>query len=283
MRRLEGLLALTILAGLLAGCGAGRNSGSISQLPAENPPQVSQPVQKPPEVPEAPKEPPEVVPKTAQELLEEQPVDDTYGAFLVDTGGELGTLLVTVEQAQEALPEEFYSLARLFVWNPASMDRPIQMMETETVTCGGEMLLDVNFDGHQDITYLWGSGVQAEYYNCWIWSEEQGRFVEEPTYADISSPWVDSETQTIVGWNRNSAAGDGVSTFYKWIDGQLVCVRRIEVWCQFLEDVTSEITVWDRHDGELTEIYHTEFPPGSYAYFDERAKWENLDYHGENM
>ena len=44
--------------------------------------------------------PPEPVPQTAQELLEGQTIDDTHDAFLVDTGGRLGTLLVTVEQYQ---------------------------------------------------------------------------------------------------------------------------------------------------------------------------------------
>ena len=44
--------------------------------------------------------PPEPAPKTARELLEEQLIDDTHDAFLVDTGGRLGALLVTVERGE---------------------------------------------------------------------------------------------------------------------------------------------------------------------------------------
>ena len=39
--------------------------------------------------------------KSLQQLLEEQPIDDTHDAFLIDTGGELGTLLVAAELAME--------------------------------------------------------------------------------------------------------------------------------------------------------------------------------------
>lgn len=50
--------------------------------------------------------PPEPAPKTAQELLEEQIIDDTHDAFLVDTGGKLGTLLVTIEAVPYEEPAE---------------------------------------------------------------------------------------------------------------------------------------------------------------------------------
>ena len=35
--------------------------------------------------------------KPPQQVLEEQLIDDTHDAFLVDTGGKLGILLVTAE------------------------------------------------------------------------------------------------------------------------------------------------------------------------------------------
>lgn len=40
---------------------------------------------------------PEETAKKPEQVLLEQLVDDTHDAFLVDTGGELGTLLVTAE------------------------------------------------------------------------------------------------------------------------------------------------------------------------------------------
>ena len=41
--------------------------------------------------------------KSLQQLLEEQPIDDTHDAFLIDTGGELGTLLVAAELAMHSI------------------------------------------------------------------------------------------------------------------------------------------------------------------------------------
>ena len=74
MKRKLPLLALCAL--LLAGCQTEEKAPGASASPSEPAPQ----------------------PKTAQELLEEQTIDDTHDAFLVDTGGRLGTLMVTAEQ-----------------------------------------------------------------------------------------------------------------------------------------------------------------------------------------
>ena len=141
---------------------------------------------------------------------------------------------------------------------------------------GEHQVLDVNFDGYQDFTCLYARGVQAELYHCMCWDEEQGLFVEEPEYANISSPWVKPETKTIEGWNRESGAGDGVSTIHKWVDGELVCVRRIEVYKIEGWGGPFALVVKDRVDGELTEVFRTEFPTGSDGYFDERSKWEDF-------
>lgn len=227
------------------------------------------------------KEEPLPPPKTPQELLEEQPMDDTHDAFLVDTGGRMGTLLVTVEKGTEQ--GEFEYPIRLFVWDPADMSRPMQTFESATIVFGGETVVDVNFDGYQDFTYLYWAGIQATLEQCWRWDEEQGLFVEEPEYANIYAPVADPETRTIYGWNRYSGASEGESTFYQWVNGELVCVRRIELISEGIEhDSPFCLTVEDRIDGELTEVFRAHYPPGSDEYFEERSKWwADLDYHGD--
>ena len=92
MKRKLPLLALCAL--LLAGCQTEEKAPGACASPSEPAPQ----------------------PKTAQELLEEQTIDDTHDAFLVDTGGRLGTLMVTAEQYQDG-----YKGYGLFeVWDPVS-------------------------------------------------------------------------------------------------------------------------------------------------------------------
>ena len=223
--------------------------------------------------------PPEPAPKTAQELLEEQIIDDTHDAFLVDTGGRMGALLVTAELGTKR--GEFETAMSLSVWDPADMSGPLQTMETKTAAFHWSEVVDANFDGYQDFGYMYSMGNQPTYWNYWIWNEEAGQFVPEPELGTISSPVFDAETEEIRGWARESTASDGVSTIHKWVDGELVCVRRIEVYKTDGWGGPFALVVEDRVDGELTEVFRTQFPAGSEEYFDERAKWEHLDYHGE--
>ena len=81
-----------------------------------------------------------------------------------------------------------------------------------------------------------------------------------------------------------------MTTFHRWEDGKLVCVRRIEMWWEPDEGIMTEeeiavfpmhITVEDRVDGKLSEVYAGAVAPGE-DYLLERAKWEDLDYHGKN-
>ncbi len=229
--------------------------------------------------PAAASPPPEPAPKTAQELLKEQPIDDTHDAFLVDTGGRLGVLLVTVELGTER--GEFETAMSLSVLDPADMSRPLQTIETKTAVFHWSDVVDANFDGYQDFGYMYSMGNQPTYWNYWIWNEETGQFVSEPELGSISGPVFDAETEEIRGWARASAASDGVNTIHKWVDGELVCVRRIEVYKTEGWEGPFALVVADRVDGELTEVFRTQFPAGSEGYFEERSKWENLEYHGE--
>ena len=81
---------------------------------------------------------------------------------------------------------------------------------------------------------------------------------------------------------RGSAAGDGQSTFHQWVDGELVCVRRIELFAKDWDyDSPFVLTVRERIDGELTEVFREEYPLDPGEYFDVRMKWEDINYHGE--
>lgn len=227
-----------------------------------------------------------------EELLARQPIDDTHDAFLVETGGKLGTLLVTAEKGEQDLESWFLGYeTTLSVWNPQDMDAPIQTMAVlvDNVAFGRHEVVDANFDGNMDFSclYLMGNGASSSF--LWVWDEGIGQFVEVPEYREISFPRCNPETEVIDGFARNSGASDGTTTFHRWEDGQLVCIRRIETWWEPDEEIMTEeettvhpmhITVEDRIDRELTQVYSTILDPGE-DYLSERAKWENLDYHGE--
>ncbi len=273
-------LLAAALALALTGCQAEEPTGT-APVPPEPSPAAGVPLRTPPELP------------SPEELLERQPMDDTHDAFLVDTGGKLGTLLVTAELGEQDRDTEFGDYhTTLSVWNPGDMDAPLQTMAVlvEDMAFGHHEVVDANFDGYVDFSVLYNMGNAARYWYLWVWDEGAGQFVEVPEYREISLPRRSPETEIIDGWARNSGAGDGVTTFHRWENGKLVCIRRIETWWEETDMVIPEtegtvfaygIKVEDRIDGELTQVYYKELPPGE-DFFDEQAKWEHLDYHGEN-
>ena len=218
--------------------------------------------------------------KSPQQLLEEQPIDDTHDAFLVDTGGELGILLVTAELDEKTSTEVCRATIQFTIWNPYSMSEPIQTLTAGTDIFLDRSIIDANFDGYMDFTCTYLRGNQPHYEHLWIWNEEHGLFEEVPEYDKISMPTLDEETEIIYGFNRNSAGGTGEHTFYQWIGGNLLCVRKIEIY-RIDQSGTVRMSIQDYVTDKLVEIYHEDFPPQSYGWQDAQMVWHNLDYHGE--
>lgn len=218
--------------------------------------------------------------KTPQQaLLEKQLIDDTHNAFLINTGGELGTLLVTAELDEEAPTKDCRATVRFTVWNPDAMDEPLQTIIAGTNIFLDWSIIDANFDGYADFTCTYLRGNQPYYDHLWIWSEAHRQFEGVPEYDEISAPESDSETGTICGFNRSSAGGTGLHTFHQWINGNLTCVRQIKIDSSSANMV--RISVQDRVAGELAEIYHEDFPIESGGWQDAQMVWHDLDYHGE--
>ncbi|MBD5084495.1 MAG: hypothetical protein HDT33_05380 [Clostridiales bacterium] len=272
-------LLAAALALLLAGCQV--------EEPAETasvPPDTAAPVGE-----SVPSETPSPALDPLEELLAQYPIDDDHDAFLVDTGGRLGTLLVTVELGEREQDLELRETPLyIAIWDPEDMSEAIQEMESTIFNIfHWHAEVDANFDGYMDFSYTYAMGNQPCYAHLWIWDEDVGQFVEVPEYAEISMPYCDPETETIDGWARESAAGDGVTTFHRWEDGELVCVRRIETYCPWEQGVPIIVSVQDRVDGELKRVYYEEFPweldeiEGREAWRLEASKWGSLDYHGE--
>ena len=217
--------------------------------------------------------------KTPQQiLLEEQLIDETHDAFLVDTGGRLGTLLITVEWDEENKEYDYDALLHFAVWDLAHMDTPLQTMEAYSCIFHWSEVTDANFDGHQDFGYMYAMGNQPTYWNYWLWDEEQAQFVYCAPLAEISDPVFDEQRQVVTGYNRSSAMS-GVDTISRWIDGELVLVREIETHYPE-DDGTQFMTVKDLIDGQMTEVYRTQWG-WTEAEIDIYSKWCDLDYHGE--
>lgn len=216
--------------------------------------------------------------KTPEQILLEQPVDDTHDAFLVSTGGRLGTLLVTAELAEE-IKNEFGTRDITFsVWNPVEMEQPVQTFSQEFmmgVAPEFHNVVDADFDGFQDFGYLFHAGNQPNYWRYWLWDEKQARFIYYSPLIEVSSPGFDADLQIVTGWARSSAVS-GTHSFYRWMDGELVLVREIDI------DFTKMIVVKDLIDGQMVEVYREEWEEKDEGdAVDILGKWYDLDYHGE--
>ncbi|MBD5118931.1 MAG: hypothetical protein HDT37_07465 [Clostridiales bacterium] len=213
-----------------------------------------------------------------QQVLEEQTVDDTHDAFLVDTGGQLGTLLVTAELAMESKDEFGTRDITFTVWNPAEMEQPIQTFTEEFmmgVAPEFHDVVDANFDGFQDFGYLFHAGNQPNHWHYWLWDEEQAQFIYYAPLIEVSQPVFDAEYQIVKGWARSSAVS-GTHSFYRWMDEELVLVREIYL------DFTKMIVVKDLMDGQMAEVHREEWEEKDEGdVLDVLYKWDNLDYHGE--
>lgn len=78
----------------------------------------------------------------------------------------------------------------------------------------GFELLDLNFDGYLDLRVIrfTPAGPNTPYQN-WLWSKEDGKFVENPGLDEITSPQFDAESQEIVSHWRGSAAEHGTDVY----------------------------------------------------------------------
>lgn len=217
---------------------------------------------------------------SSQQILEEQAIDDTHDAFLVDTGGKLGTLLVTAELAEQGKDEFGTRDITFSVWDLAEMGQPIQTFTEEFmmgVAPEFHHVVDANFDGFQDFGYLFDMGNQPNYWHYWLWDEEQAQFIYYAPFREISDPGFDAEQQIVTGWLR-SGAKSGTHTLYRWVDGELTLVRIIKF--DYFDPDIQLTTIEDWLDGKMVAEYKQECRFGSEEY-DMLSNWFDLDYHGE--
>lgn len=219
--------------------------------------------------------------KSPRQVLEEQLIDDTHDAFLVDTGGKLGTLLITVEVVGEREGDAGRQKTIFSVWNPKKMEQPMQTFSKkimEGIAPEFHNVADTNFDGFQDFGYLYSLGNQPNYWHYWLWDEEQAQFIYCESLTDISAPQFDTEKKVVTGWARDGAS-NGEYTIYRWNDGKLSLARTIE-FDGPTKDGMSIGTVKDLIGGKMVEVYRTEWDwKEETRQLD--SKWYDLDYHGE--
>lgn len=165
---------------------------------------------------------------------------------------------------------------------------PLQHFE-DVCYCSGEAVSltveDVNFDGYPDFHFIVAVGAWSNRFSSYyIWDEEQRAFQRDPYgLNDLCSAEPCPEEQVIRTSERFNI-GTHETCFYRFEDGGLVCVRRLNTYYPAtLEDGREgvEVTVEERRDGALTEVYRAAVDPAGQPPGGEIApgfsRWYELD------
>lgn len=86
---------------------------------------------------------------------------------------------------------------------------------------------DMNFDGYMDLRIIYSSGMVNKYYHCWLWNNEQHKFVLYDKLSEITSPVFHAENKTISSYMRVTAA-ENTQTTYSFKNNQLKIVDSVE-------------------------------------------------------
>lgn len=269
--------------------------------PAPEPTPVSEPEPQPEPEPELEPEPKPVPEPTLRpdpqtetddsgESLWGFPIDDEHYAFEVPTGGELGTVLVTVEEGemQDYEGELFFS-----AWRQDDLTSPIQTWETMGGECRMHERLDVNFDGYTDFVYSQALGIVNITYDMYLWDEENKQFiyVHDPFYYGHGAGITPDEENKILTTYARESAASGIHKYFKIEDNVAIGIRRIEFhYPEHPDDTHYEqlFTVEDMIEGKLTEVYRRAFTGLNSEYkhpteeaWEELKPWFDINYHGE--
>lgn len=146
--------------------------------------------------------------------------------------------------------------------------RPLQHFE-DAYYCSDDAVSltveDVNFDGNPDFHFIVAVGAWSNRFSSYyIWDAEQQAFQQDPYgLNNLCSAELCPEDQVIRTSTRYNI-GAHETCFYRFEDGGLVCVRRLNIdYPVALEDGREglEVTVEERQDGELTEVYRATVDP----------------------
>lgn len=129
-----------------------------------------------------------------------------------------------------------------------------------TLDSAGVSILDVNFDGYNDLMIRGkgGSGANVPY-TFWLWNNALSQFTPSEVMNGLISPVIDSANKTIISENSSAAGSQYTKSYYQFIGGQFTLVKETERVAD-MESNTFKFTVSELKDGKMT-VTHTYSEP----------------------
>jgi len=218
--------------------------------------------------------------------------DELYFEFEMDVGDGVNSFFIVMQNLEDDYDFGFVTEAPLRITIYKFNDRENIHQTIETHTFGSLFkdltVGDFNFDGYNDFSFV-SFRENANYFrDFWLWDSETQEFVFNASLSELSMPNYDSQLKTVSGYWRNSAA-EFIYAHYRYIDGELLCIRLLEQ--RYQPDGGYLLSfVLDYRDGELVEVFRARFPIDRNSNddnindsesYDDFLKWENLLYFGE--
>jgi hypothetical protein len=225
------------------------------------------------------------------EIDESSSDEEITESFIIDIGDGIHTFKVMMEAQPFEFEEDeenlfFDSILEVSVYDINDLSSPVQITEDKT---NGSIfrdyeIVDANFDGYMDFSYLYSRGNANYICVFWIWDPETKAFKTSDELNEISMPQFDPDLEVVSGFWRDSAASNE-SRYYKYIGGKLTCVRIMEMG--YPDDNDNQIlSVQDYRNGHLVEVFHEKaLLKGEEGFtgevYDKFFLWHDLNYCGE--
>ncbi|GAB6109078.1 XAC2610-related protein [Fusibacter bizertensis] len=226
--------------------------------------------------------------------LERQLYDnnDIYYSFEILNSNDKPQLHIEME----AIPnngEDIWEVERelvISIFNINNMEVPIQLIYSNTLgTLFRDVeIVDANFDGYLDFNYVYTRGTANYFCTFWLWDPHQNKFVYNDQLGELSMPSFDEENQIISAyWHGSAASGD--DGFYRFIDGQLKCIRYFSKCYPDSNgngEYIQKLIVKDLVNGELIEVFNKEavlVDDFEGEVYEEFFKWFDIEYKGEKV
>lgn len=204
--------------------------------------------------------------------------DGMNGHFYVDTGGKWGKLLFTTMNCWDEADKR----TKFEIWDLSDLSAPIQTIMGEGPWY---RVADADFDGYMDLLIeYYDSETGEERYHFWLWDEEIGQFATHAGLEAMPNFMIDEEHGVFLT-EELSRIYIAHKEIYKWVDGEPLCVRRIER-TEDGERGRYVLSVEDRKGKSFTRVFYREY---AYAedgtayesWWDTYMRWCDPDYHGE--
>lgn len=206
--------------------------------------------------------------------------------FDIDIGDKVHRLRIVMEAKSFDIEDDeilYNSNLIITIYDIDDLTTPIQVLKNKT---NGTLffdngIVDANFDGFNDFSYVAYRGASNFSSNFFLWNDEEMKFVFSEELSELSLPTIDEELKVIYEFNKSGALSN-YTRLYRFIGNKLICFRAIHIYPSDKEGI-GKFIVQELIEDELIEIISREITTENMEeIYDEYVLWMDLKYTGDS-